>query len=287
MLPASVLPPIPTQEASSLHFQHANKDRSVLDISPDRLIDAASSIGIGILTIVAILLTAAVVKTFFRLILNKTYPSGSAFVSSIAQFSVIAFGLYQMAMLSGVDPTVILAIVAIVTAGIAIAGEVSFAEVMGGLKIIMSRRFSVGDYVTVAGGVSGRVASVGLFSTIVEVNSRGLVSISNKEVSDGHITNHDRIGGIETSIVIPMFDTHDIGAATALIDQVMQSSIGIKPTNKTLFGWGTGGQEYAIIFRVLEYDKRRETSSVIAIGLTTALVSAKFPVGYVNFYRET
>lgn len=240
---------------------------------------------IGVVAVLAILAVSTVLRTAARLALQKLFPTGAVYVAGVLQFAVLIGGLYALAINAGVDPTVILAIIAIITAGAAIAGESTFAEIMAGLKIVATRRFSVGEYVTLAGDISGRVTEIGLFSTTVEVSSRGLVTLSNRKVADDTIINHDRLGGVEMSCVIPMYDEHDIDLALGTVVSVMTSVEGIHPRFKALYGWGAGGPEYAVVFRVLNYSQRREMKSYIEAELTKAFIANGLPIGYVSFYK--
>lgn len=242
-------------------------------------------IGKYTLALIAVIVLAILFRLLVRIILSKIAKNSADFFASITQFAIVIGGLYTIALYAGIDPRVILAIIAIVTAGIAISAENSFAEIMATMKILTSRRLAIGENVTVAGDISGVIREIGLFSTVVQVNSRGLVTLSNRAVADTMLINHDRLGGIEMVITIPMFDNHDRDLLVSTIRDVIKDQKGIQPGCKVLHNWGAGGEEYAVIFKVVDYSKRRDVSAEISLQITNRLVENGFPVGLVSFVR--
>lgn len=260
--------------------------KQILSDNWQALLATIMPIGKYTLALIAVIVLAILLRLLVRIILSRVAKNSADFFASITQFSVVIGGLYTIALYAGIDPRVILAIIAIVTAGIAISAENSFAEIMATMKILTSRRLAIGEYVTVAGDIHGVIKEIGLFSTTIQVNSRGLVTLSNRSVADNLLINHDRLGGIEMVVTIPMFDNHDRGKLMWAIKDVMKDRQGVHPGCKVLHNWGGGGEEYAVTFRVIDYSKRRDVSADISMAITNRLVEDGYPVGLVSFVKN-
>lgn len=56
---------------------------------------------------------------------------------------------------------------------------------------------------------------------------------------------------------------------------------------KVLHDWTPGGEAWAVVVKVADYSKRRETMSKLSVALTEELQREGFPLGVVTFYKET
>lgn len=239
---------------------------------------------------VAVLLILLIVASFVvgRLVyisLKRPFKNGSLFLAGTVQLVLIVYGLYGIALYAGIDPTMILAAIAIITAGISLAADGVFASFIGGLKLVITNPFDVGDYITVD-GTHGQIKSIGLLSTVMHASSKGVIVFSNKTVSDTTIINHTRLGGIEVAIMIPMFDTHDIKSATERMKYILKDKDTILPGTKVLYEWTGSGEGYNILIKVKDYSKRKEVASDITTTLTSDLRDCGYPIGVVSFYKN-
>lgn len=214
--------------------------------------------------------------------IRRYSPTHAPYASAALLGAVIVGGGYAGAVTLGVNPTILLALLAILTAGISLAADQTMANAIAGAVILANRWFFVGDQVTI-GGTSGTVKEIGFTSVVLHVNTRGLVTFPSSAIVGSELTNHTRADYVELPIALPMYDNHDRKGATALIKATIKD---LGYDHKVLYEWGAGGEGYTALIRVREYGKRREILSDLAIILTDELLKAGYPLGIVTFYRE-
>ena len=250
-------------------------------------IDSSTLQRIGLLVAIflALIVVSFVAAYAINRVLRRWLKTGALFIAGATQTAIILAGIYQIALYSGANPTVILAVVAIISAGISLSADNMFASFMGGLQIVLSDRFSIEDQVTI-GDVRGVIKSISLLTTTVQANDLGIIVLSNRNVADSQITNHTRLDGIELSLIFPMYDAHSIAQAKKIINDAIVDHPGIKLNPKILHGWDNGSERYAVVVRVIEYAKRRDVVSDLSIRITEALRSEGLPLGSVNFLKN-
>lgn len=211
---------------------------------------------------------------------NRTYASYGA---SALQFAAVVGGLYAVAKIYDVDPTLIIATIAIVTAGISLhAGQIIEASIAGAV-ILADGKIAVGEQVTVA-DTSGVVVDIGFSSVTIQSNTRGLVSIPSSKIVGDIIVNHTRLQLLEQSLSFIFYDTNDNSQVISVVNDVL-SGQGLADGSKILHDWVDGSQVYAVVFKTQDYAKRREIASKLSLALTEAFEDERFPVGSVTFTK--
>lgn len=93
----------------------------------------------------------------------------------------------------GVQLTSIIALLSVAGLAISLALQNTLSNLASGIMILVSKPFSIGDYVEID-SISGTVSSVGLvYSTLVNVENKEIY-IPNSQVSNTKITNYTRLG---------------------------------------------------------------------------------------------
>ena len=93
----------------------------------------------------------------------------------------------------GVDSTSLVALLSVGSLGITLAAEDILGNVAGGLVILSSRPFSIGDFIE-ADGVSGTVREITLNHTRLATLDGLLVMLPNKALSNARMTNYTALG---------------------------------------------------------------------------------------------
>ena len=258
---------------------------NVLDTFKNIDISTLNRIGLLIVLFIALIFGSFLVGYAVNRILQRWLKTGSMFLAGAVQTAILIGGMYQIALYSGIDPVVILAVIAIATAGVSLAADNAFANFLSGMLLVLNRRFSVDDQISV-GDLTGVVKQISLFAVTLQVNSRGIVVLPNRVVAESTIINHTQLAGIELSLTFPIFDSHDIGKATATIREAIEGHEGIQEKFKILHAWDAGVEQYAVIVRVKDYAKRREVLSELSIRITEALRKEDLPLGSVSFLKN-
>lgn len=161
----------------------------------DMAITYASEYGLKILAAIAIFIIGKwVVKKVTAI--TKTIMEKANVDKTLIEFveSIIYFILLLMVILAslnslGVDTSSFLAIFGAATLAIGLALQGSLANVGAAVLIIIFRPFKIGDFVE-AGGATGTVEDINLFSTIIAPLDNRTVIVPNGNIIGGNITNY-------------------------------------------------------------------------------------------------
>ena len=93
----------------------------------------------------------------------------------------------------GFNTSSLTALLSVLTLGITLAAEDILGNVAGGLVILSSRPFALGDFIE-AGGISGTVREIGLHHTKLETPDGQMVLMPNKDLSSSKIINYTVLG---------------------------------------------------------------------------------------------
>ena len=93
----------------------------------------------------------------------------------------------------GVNTTSLTAIMSVLTLGITLAAEDILGNVAGGLVILSSRPFGIGDVIETA-GTEGTVREITLNHTKIETYDGQIIMPPNKELSSSRIINYSTLG---------------------------------------------------------------------------------------------
>ena len=88
---------------------------------------------------------------------------------------------------------VLTALLSVLTLGITLAAEDILGNVAGGLVILSSHPFALGDFIE-AGGTSGTVREIGLNHTKLETANGQMILMPNKDLSSSKIINYTVLG---------------------------------------------------------------------------------------------
>lgn len=89
----------------------------------------------------------------------------------------------------GVDPASLVAVLGVAGLAISLAIQGTLSNLAGGIMILVSKPFKVGEYIQ-AGGVEGTVADIGMVYTRVKTFDNKLIFIPNGEISKDKIVNY-------------------------------------------------------------------------------------------------
>lgn len=149
--------------------------------------DDAISIAIEVIVclIIGKLVIRTVSNTLARLNIELTLQK---FINSIVKAAVYFVFALVIANQFGVNTSSVLALSTVLSAAFALAAQNSLANLFGGILLLLTKPFLVGDFVT-AGEVSGTVLEIGLLNTRLNTPENKRVSVPNGVISSSTITN--------------------------------------------------------------------------------------------------
>lgn len=136
---------------------------------------------------------------------------------------IVAYVVVVMAALAaiGISTTGMIAALSGCAVAIGVALKDSLSNVAGGILLLVSPRFSTGDYIA-AGGDEGTVVGVDLLHTTIRTADSKQVSIPNGVLVNSHITNYTTEQKRRVDISFPIALDADVQAAKAVALAVVQ-----------------------------------------------------------------
>ena len=106
----------------------------------------------------------------------------------------------------GIDMTSLVALLSVASLGVTLAAEDVLGNIAGGLVILSSRLFAIGDYIE-ASGTAGTVEEITLNHTRLVTQDGLLVMLPNKGLADSQVTNYTALGRRRvTQVVTASYD---------------------------------------------------------------------------------
>lgn len=168
---------------------------------------------------VARILTALVRRALTRAGLDETLVK---FAGNIAQMGLMAMVVIAALERLGVNTTSFAAVLAAAGLAVGLAFQDSLSNFASGVLVIVFRPFSVGDFVE-AGGVSGTVEEVQIFTTVLKTPDNKRVIVGNSAVTAGSITNYSANSTRRVDLTFGIGYSDDIAKARRIIEKILDA----------------------------------------------------------------
>ena len=153
----------------------------------------------------------------------------------------------------GINTSSLTAIMSVLTLGVTLAAEDILGNVAGGLVILFSHPFSLGDEIEV-GGTTGTVREISLTHTKIETPDGQIVLQPNREMSSSKIINFTVLG--RRRIVYKVTASYD--APTDEVKQAcMDAVLGASSIEYTIRCWTAADAYWDTYFKM--YERLRDT----------------------------
>lgn len=119
---------------------------------------------------------------------SNTDATLAKFLGNMMSFVLKALLLISVAGMVGIETTSFIAVLGAAGLAIGLALQGSLANFAGGVLILLFRPYKVGDFID-AQGVSGTVAEIQIFVTIIKTPDNKRIIVPNGSISNGIITN--------------------------------------------------------------------------------------------------
>jgi small conductance mechanosensitive channel len=144
------------------------------------------------------------------------------FLTGIAYYLVLAVVLIAVLSLFGIETTSLVAVVGAAGLAIGLALQGTLSNFAAGVMLLLFRPFKLGDFI-VAGGSTGTVVEVGIFTTTLNTPDNVKIIVPNSDVAGGTITNYSAYDRRRNDLAIGISYDDDIGKAMAVIQQILDA----------------------------------------------------------------
>lgn len=199
-------------------FQQIKTQFSEYLSNPEMLIDVAQSL-------VLALLIFYIGKRIAKIVSNMTgkglVKAGNEtilvnFIKNIIYYVILAAVIVMALGQLGVQTTSLIAVMGAAGLAIGLALKDSLSNLASGVMLVLTRPFTRGDFVEVA-GTSGKVTAIRLFSTILQTPDNKQLIIPNGQITADVITNYTTEDNRRIDLVIGVSYDDDIRVAKKIL----------------------------------------------------------------------
>ena len=214
-----------------------------------------------------------------------------SFVASIVYTLVFALTVLMALSQIGIETTSFIAILGAAGLAVGLALQGSLSNFASGVLIILLRPFKSGDFVE-AGGKSGTVKKIEIFSTELRTPDNKVIIVPNSQIMSGAITNVSRESTRRIDLVIGVGYDADLRQAKEVLKSVLDaetrlltdpaytvavSELGDSSVNFVVRPWVNAADYRPTYFSLMEN---------IKIALDDANISIPFPQMDVHLHKQ-
>ncbi len=159
-----------------------------------KLQDWVAFYGLKIIAAIVILILGRIAAGLVRSLVKRILRKGKvdetliSFLGSLTYVGILAFIVIAAVAQLGVQTASFVAVLGAAGLAVGLALQGSLANFAAGVLMIIFKPFKVGDYIT-AGGVSGSVESIGIFTTELKSPDNKKIIVPNAKVTGDSIVN--------------------------------------------------------------------------------------------------
>jgi len=163
------------------------------------------------------------IKSYIAVTMEKREVDAllSSFTSNIAYVALVAFVVIAALGKLGIQTTSFVAIIGAAGLAIALSLQGSLSNFASGVMIVAFRPFKVGDFVE-AGGVSGVVEGIQIFSTQMRTGDNKEIIVPNSNITSGNITNYSAKDTRRVDMVFGIGYDDDIKKAKEILIKLLE-----------------------------------------------------------------
>ncbi len=222
---------------------------------------------------------------------NKVDQTLVSFVGSILYTVTLVFVVIAALNQIGIQTTSLVAILGAAGLAVGLALQGSLANFAAGVLMVIFRPFKAGDYIE-AGGVSGTVEEVQIFTTYLTTPDNKSVIVPNSKIMGGNITNYSAKATRRIELIIGVGYGDDLDHARTVLQEVLNQENRILPNpaplivvkelaessvNFSVRIWVKSADYWGVNFALLENIKK---------GLDREGISIPFPQQDVHLYQK-
>jgi len=129
------------------------------------------------------------VGEFFRGLGHILTPEIFDWMITGARVGIVLLGAATVLQIWGIQVAPIIAGLGLFGVAVALGAQDLFKNLIGGISILIERRFGFGDWIKVDGVVEGTVEKIGFRSTLVRRFDKAPVFVPNQKLADNSVTN--------------------------------------------------------------------------------------------------
>lgn len=223
---------------------------------------------------------------------TQAEPTLTRFLESLVSIVLKALLFISVASMIGIATTSFIAVLGAAGLAVGLALQGSLANFAGGVLILLFRPYKVGDFIT-AQGVSGTVAEIQIFNTILKTPDNVRIIVPNGSLSNGIISNFSSEPTRRVDFVFGIGYGDDIDVAKRVIadsiaaddrvmpepaPQIVVSNLGESSVDITVRVWCVAADYWGLKFSLTE---------AVKLAFDQNGITIPFPQRDLHVYQET
>jgi small conductance mechanosensitive channel len=193
-----------------------------------QIVEVVSTYGLRVLAALLILVVGRIVANAVAggarkaMLKAKVDENLIGFVAGLVRFSIVAFTVIAMLSKLGVQTTSFVAVLGAAGLAVGLALQGSLSNFASGVLLLTFRPFKRGDYIE-AGGTSGSVFEISVFTTVLHTPDNKKVILPNAQVTGSVIVNYSANDTRRVDLVASIGYGDDIGKAREVLQRIVSS----------------------------------------------------------------
>jgi len=197
-----------------------------MNFDPNAIVPLITAWGIKVLGAIVVLIIGRMIAGMIRGGIRKAMTKRGVdatlipFVASLVYYLTMAVVVIAVLSLFGVQTASLVAILGAAGLAVGLALQGTLSNFAAGVMLLIFRPFKVGDFVE-AGGATGPVVSLGIFSTVLRTGDNVMITIPNSQVWGGTISNYNGFDTRRIDLVMGIDYGDDIQLAMDTIRKIV------------------------------------------------------------------
>ena len=196
------------------------------NLSQENLLDLVQQYALPIFWAILILVIGRILARIVSRMIASTMKKSNVdatligFVSNMVYFALIAFVVIAAMSALGIETTSFAAVIAAAGLAIGLSLQSSLSNFAAGVILILLRPFKAGDFVE-AGGVSGIIEEVQIFSTKIRSGDNKQIIVPNGAITGGNIVNYSTKETRRIDMVIGVGYNDDLKKVRSVLEAIL------------------------------------------------------------------
>lgn len=266
-----------------------------MEVVKSILVSLANLASTKLLGAVVTALIVLFVGKFLLGVVNKTVEKArmdvtlQKFLNAASKVVIYFVAIMIVASALGFEMSSLVALASVVSAAFALAASGVLSNLFGGLLLLITKPFGVGDYVAV-GGEEGIVLELGLLSTKINTADNKRITMPNSNIAGATIVNYSVEGKRRVDLVFNVSYDNDMERVkTAMVATAANHELVVDKdacfarvsgynectVSYTLRAWCKAEDYWTVHFDLMEQVKK--TFDQVGITMTYPIVNVKMP----------
>jgi len=254
-------------------------------ISTDKLVELVQSYGLPLIWAIVVFIVGRIVARIITKVVAKMMTKANIdetlvkFTKTVVYVALMIFVILASLGKLGIETTSFAAILAAAGLAIGLSLQGTLGNFASGFMLILFRPFKVGDFVE-AGGVSGIVEEIQIFSTRMRSGDNKEITVPNGQIVGSTITNYSAKETRRVDLVVGVGYNDDLKKVRAVLEDILAKdervlkdpapTIGVaeladSSVNFVVRPWVKSGDYWPVLFDTQETVKLRFDAEGISI----------------------